>query len=583
MIQPKKFIEEIPAQENPDLSVSDWRLKLDLNENIYEVSDLVLNSLKNTTKQEVSLYCNCDKLINKLASKYELKQENITLTNDTDEAIKLIFDTYIENSDEILTYNYPYAPLSLCAQLYGAEIKKIEYGEDFDVEKVVQNVSDKTKLIYFSAPDIFTGNLPRASLFGALAQKCLDIIIALDCSYINFAENEVFEDYIDITKELNNVIILKSFSNDYSLAGLNISFVVSCSNIIKNLNKIKTPHSVNIAAINCAISALNDEKHVQEMKKLNIQAKHGLYQGLKESGFKPYLSQANFVLCDFGKYCDFYFEKLKKNGVIVKRFEKNSVFSNCLRITVPKLSGVKYILELFKIKDVLIFDDDGVIFDVSESYIPALKETYKHFSKNEINISEVISVVNQSGINTHVDALNCLLDKRFYDINPQEMESVFKNLYFNPDDTIRDKEYLIDKEKLVISKEIFEKLAQKFDLVIFSQRSRAELEYSLNKHNIARYFYYCVCSDDLPQNMLKPNPCGLFNILNSCPYEDIKYFGDGVDDIIAGNSANIKTVGVIPANADFNALLNNFKHLGAKYILDDINSIYEFACDITDW
>ena len=71
-----KFIEEIPTRESSDLS-ADWRLKLDLNENIYEVSDLVLNSLKNTTKQEVSLYCNPDKLINKL-NKHD---KNILLNN----------------------------------------------------------------------------------------------------------------------------------------------------------------------------------------------------------------------------------------------------------------------------------------------------------------------------------------------------------------------------------------------------------------------------------------------------------------------------------------------------------------------
>lgn len=585
MIHPKKFIEEISAKETDlDLFKTDWRLKLDLNENVYEVSDLVLNSLKNTTKEDVSYYSLCGKLVQKLALKYELKQENIILTNDTPEALKLIFDTYIESDDEILSYNFPSYLLSVYSKLYGAVFKKIDYDEDFniDIEKLAQNTGDKTKLIYLSIPDIYTGSIVKTSLLSILAQKCPDSLILVDCSYINFAQDGVFEDYIDITKEFDNIVILKSFSNDYSLAGLNIGFVAANPNIIQNLKKIKLPHSINSIAINCAISALNDEKHIQEIKKLNAQAKSELYQGLKDIGFKPYLSQANFILCDFGKYCNFYFEKLKKNGVTVKKFPADSVFCNCLRITVPKLSGVKYILELFKIKDVLIFDIDGVIIDSTDSYVSAIKETYKHFASKDLDSSEIINVANQSTMNSYIDVLNYFLEKNYYDIRAQEIENVFKSLYYNPDNTEQNKEYFIDKEKLLIPKETLEKLAEKFDLVIFSERNRAEIEYSFDKYELSKYFYYIVSADDIPRNMSKPNPYGLLNILQNCPYKDIKYFGDGVNDIIAGNGANIKTVGVIPSNVDFNALLNNFKHLGAKYILDDINSIYEFACDITD-
>ena len=149
-------------------------------------------------------------------------------------------------------------------------------------------------------------------------------------------------------------------------------------------------------------------------------------------------------------------------------------------------------------------------------------------------------------------------------------------MYFN----YKNENQLIDKEKLLISKEIFEKLAKKFDLVIFSERFREEINYSFEKFGISQYFCYYITGDDLPKSLIKPSPKGLFNILEHCPHHNIGYFGDGIDDILAGNGAKIQTIGVIPPYADFNILINNFKHLGASYILDDINLIYEFANDV---
>ena len=135
-------------------------------------------------------------------------------------------------------------------------------------------------------------------------------------------------------------------------------------------------------------------------------------------------------------------------------------------------------------------------------------------------------------------------------------------------------------ENLLISKETFKKLSEKYDLAYFSSRLRDEAIYSLKKFDIDKYFYYSITSDDLPKNMLKPHPKGLLEISQHCPYLSIKYFGDSVDDIISGNSANVDTIGVIAPDIDNNIMLNNFKHLGAKYILNNIKDLENFLGEI---
>lgn len=579
MIKPKKGIEKLSAYPT-DLYRKQWRLKLDSNENIYGASNAVLNTVKNINPEDICLYPCYGKLCDKLCRLYGLNEDNIILTNGCDEALNIIINTYIEKGDEFLSYNPSFSMPALYAQIAGAEVKQIDYDEKFvfDKDKIAINITDKTKIVYIATPNNPTGEIVRASLIELLVKDFQDTLFIIDCTYINFSYNSAFEDYLDLIKNNYNVIAVKSFSKDYALAGLRIGFASGHSEVISNIKKIASPYNVNSVALSCAITALNDNKTLEEIKCSNETARELLYKGLQEKGFKPYPSEGNFILCDFFESSEFYYEKLRKNGVITRKFSKDSSISTCLRITVPKPGGVKYILELLNKKDMLIFDLDGVVFDVRDSYISAIAETFKYFSKQEISKEEIFEVKNLGGMNCDWDATKYLLEKYGYNISLEDVIAVFQNLFYNP--KVKKENYLIDKEKLLIPKEVFERLSYKYDLVIFSGRLKDEVRYSLEKFGIDKYFYYFVTSDDLSKNMLKPHPKGVLNILKHCPHLSIKYLGDSVDDIIAGNSANVETIGIVSPGADYNIMRNNFRHLGAKYMLDDVKNIESFLDEI---
>ena len=579
MIKPRKTIETIAPYET-DKYMQDWRLKLDSNENIYGCSNNVLSAIKNLNSKDISLYPCYGAVIDKLASRYEVNYNNILITNGCDEALSIIINAYLNENDELLLYNPSFSMPMLYAKITGAKIKQIEYSEKFifNVQDVKNNISSNTKIFYLATPNNPTGETTKAAVIETLIKEYPDILFLLDCTYINFAQNVAFEDYIDLIKKYDNIALVKSMSKDFALAGLRFGFIISKDEIIKNLKKVSSPYNVNVIALNCAISALNDEKKFEEIKEINIKARELLFEGLKNLGFRPYPSEANFILCDFGPYCDFYYEKLKKNGVIVRNYPKKSKIANYLRITVPTLGGVKYILNLLNKKDMLIFDMDGVIFDVRNSYTSAIMETYKHFTKEEISFDEVMEIKSKSGMNCDWDATKYLLESHGYQVDIEDIINVFQKLFFNPND--KSKSYLIDKEELLINKKTFEKLSEKYDLAIFSGRLKEEVLYSLKKYDIDKYFYYFITSDDLPKNMLKPHPKGVLEILEHCPYKTIKYLGDSIDDIIAGNSANVEMIGVVPQGIDYNTMVNNFRHLGVKYIIKDIKNVIEFLEDI---
>jgi len=570
MIKSKEVVK--PSFYHAETAKRSWRLKLDKNENIYGVSEAIINTIKNFDYSEISFYWGPDKLLNKLSEKYKRNNEHFTLTNGCSEALNLIISLYLNKDEEILSYNPILSPY---IELKSGKYKEIEYSEKYraNIKDIERSISDNTKIIYLSNPNDITGELLRPSICNFLADKYPDILFVINCSYINFANFINLEDYLDLTDKYKNLIIIKSFSHDYALAGLNLSFIYAKDNTIQNIKKI-SPQNVNAIAIACGCAALDNDKYIDEIKLNNLKAGYMLFSALIERGFKPYESEGNFILCDFYDYTDFYYQKLKNNGVIVKKFEKNSQYSTCLRICIPKPGGVKYIIELLNKKDILIFNPDGVIFDGKESIEEAVAQTFKKFTGFNISHNEISQAKNMGKCNCAWDIINYLLEKERCYIDKEDIINAFIDILYNP--KIKNKNFLIDNDKLLISKETLENLSQKYDMVIFTDRLKMHLDYSLKKFEIDKYFHYSITADDLIIEYQKPNPKGLLDILKYCPHKDIKYFGISVDDIIAGNNANIETIGVIDSNSDKITMKNNFKHLGAKDILENINDIIDF-------
>ncbi len=579
MVKVKKSVEALQSfciDENKQ----NYRLKLDLNENIYGASPFVVNAIKNTDSSDIYLYPSYGEVVDKIALKYNLKKDNVLLSNGCDEAIKIILDAYLDVDDEILSYNPTFEMPFRYANIIGAKLKLIEYDEKFvfDYKKIENNITNKTKIVYIATPNNPTGELARASLIEILSEKFSDILFVLDCTYINFSYNASFYDYLDLIYKHDNIVITKSFSKDYAIAGLRFGFIAAQAEIIKNLKKVMSPYNVNSVALNCVSAIINNNKEFEQIKEMNYASKKLLMQGLLDKGFKPYESEGNFIFCDFGEYCDFYYEKFKKLGIIVKKFLKPSFYSSFLRITIPKIGGVKFILELLNKKDVLIINPDGIIFDVLNSQFEAIVKTYEYFSKKSISIKQVLDAKNKGSLNRNWRTIQALLEADGLYIDVSKIVCVYNDILLNKNKN--DESPLINKEKLLISKEILEELVKKYDLVIYTDRSRKETDYSLKRFDIDKYFYYIISADDLPEEKLKPSSDGIFNILKHCPYKTVKFLGSNVDDIIASNGANIKSVGVIPFYADKNSMINNYRHLGAYKIINDKEDILNLIDDV---
>ncbi|MBQ4646949.1 MAG: aminotransferase class I/II-fold pyridoxal phosphate-dependent enzyme [Candidatus Gastranaerophilales bacterium] len=379
MIKPRKALENI-SPYNTDFYRENWRLKLDANENIYGCANNILSAIKNINSEDVSLYPCYGKLLDKISAKFSLNNNNILFSNGADEALNILINTYLEQEEELLSFKPTFSMPTLYAKALGAKTRYIDYDEKyiFSKSKLKENINNSTKLIYIATPNNPTGEVVKASIIESLLNEYKDVLFIIDCTYINFSFNVAFEDYIDLAKKYNNIAIVKSYSKDFAIAGLRFGLTIANESIISNLKKVISPYSVNMIAINCAMMIISDDKRIEEIKELNHSAKELLEKELIKAELIPYPSEANFILCDFKNYCNFYYQKFKNNGIITRKFSDSSL-SDCLRITIPTLGGVKFISELLIKKDVLVFDFEGVIFNSEELLIP--KETFEELSK----------------------------------------------------------------------------------------------------------------------------------------------------------------------------------------------------------
>ncbi len=570
MIEPKKNLQNKPVY-NTELFFDEEILKLDANENLCGASPKVFDVLKNIGRKGVNFYPCYGEFLTELSKSNGLDMEFFLPTNGGDEAISVIFNTYLEKGDNVVSF----APTFVMPKIYAevCECNFITVGYDkkweFNADKLINCVNEtkNVKVVHLTSPNSPTGEVVSRSDVEKILKTFPDKLVLLDNVYINFGKNQ--PDYVSLIKKYNNLFIVKSFSKDYALAGLRLGYVITSPENIKQMKKVISPYSVNNIALTAGIAALRDKKYFEKVKKEVLENKAKLIAALKKMGFKPYKSETNFVLCDFGAKADFIFNKLVKSKISVKRFSGEDL-ENHFRITVPDKAGLKKLLAAFEVRNLLVFDLDGVVFDVRNSYRKAIEKTFKHFARKSLAQGEIQEAKNLGGLNCDWDLTKYLLEKNGVEAGMPEIIEVFQNHFFKKQGNSMG---LIDEEKLLLKDATLKKLAQKHDLCVFTGRPKSEALYSLEKYDILKYFNLVIGKEDLPDDKQKPCPDGLNLIKEKCTYNKIYYFGDTPDDMKCAKSASAIPIGVLPPQDKTDAFAETMEKHGALKVLKDVNKI----------
>lgn len=571
MLKPKKQIKNLDTYSIASYP-ENWDMKLDSNENYIGPSTSVLNAIKNTISEDISHYPCYGELLDLISAKKNVDKDEIIITNGADEALSAIINTYVTTKDKVISVTPSFVMPKIYSHAQGAQYIEIEYKEKwiYPYDDVVKAIDDKTKLVILTTPNNPTGDIIPLEQITQLLEMYPDVGFIIDETYSNYAGIS----YDCLVKYYANAIVVKSMSKDYGLAGLRIGYITSQRENIENIQKVLSPYNVNSIAVIAAICSLNDENYLAYVKNEINESKVYLSIELEKLGFNIYESYANFILVDFLDKTEMVYEKLLANKIIVKRFNTD-LLKTCLRITVPTNTAAKRIVSCLKSKDTIVFDMDGVLIDVSQSYFAAIKYTYNYFTGKNISDTEIHDARKLGGLNNDWDITKYLIDKSGFKFPYEKIVEVFQKQYWD------DGNGSINSEDLIINPDILKQLSLKYNLAVFTGRPDAEAKYTLSKFGIMKYFDKIVTMDDVGVDKQKPNTEGLKQIALSLFTDFLIYFGDTVDDVSCACSYGAKAIGVLPPSDKSESLKEILYANGAKKVVNNINELYEVLekCD----
>jgi len=330
---PGKPIEEVKRE----LGLTEV-LKLASNENALGPSPKAVQALQEAAAT-VGLYPDgsCSALKQALAAHWNLEPEQIIIGNGSDELIQFIGLTFLAPGDEVIQADPSFVRYEAAAILNQAKCLKVPLRNfTSDLEAMAARLTPRTKLIFVANPNNPTGTMNTRDEVERLLDRVPDhALVVLDEAYYEYVDDPDYPDSLQYVREGRNVIVLRTFSKIYALAGLRVGYGLARPDLIGYLNQVREPFNVNSLAQVAALASLQDPEQVERARRMNREGKEQLYRAFTELGLPYVPSQANFVLVDVKRDSRQVFAALLRRGVIVRTGDIFGLPTH-LRVTVGK-------------------------------------------------------------------------------------------------------------------------------------------------------------------------------------------------------------------------------------------------------
>jgi len=261
----------------------------------------------------------------------------------------MICQLYLNPSDEVIVPQYSFLMYRIYARIIGAKvIFSKEKNFKVLVPELIQKVTKKTKIVFIANPNNPTGTyLNKLELLELRKKLKKNILLVLDDAYFEYMKNKDYKSSLDLFKNKDNVIVIRTFSKIYGLASLRVGWGYASKNIINAMNIIKPPFNVNQMAQIAATEALKDKKFINQSVKHNITEANKVKNILEKLSIFSNEVTANFLLLNFDKCklsANYVFHKLQSKGIILRSTEDGYNIKNKLRLTIgSKKENIKFI------------------------------------------------------------------------------------------------------------------------------------------------------------------------------------------------------------------------------------------------
>jgi len=307
-------------------------LRLDFNENTLACSPRVREALAQISTGQLTRYPEREPVEAMVAEHLGLEPAQVALTNGVDEAIHVLFETFLEAGDELLLPVPTYTMYEVYASATDASVVTVLAADDlqFPFDRLLGAITPRTKVIAIANPNSPSGSAATRAQLIEIAERAPHAVILVDEAYFHFHGETV----IDLAGELPNLVVARTFSKAYGLAGLRLGLLAGPVELMRWVRRVLSPYSVNSLALACLPPALEDTAYIDWYVGEVLEARSEFEAALGAAKLRYWPSRANFILVDVGAQHAEFVRLMRSAGILVRDRSSDPGCLGRVRITI---------------------------------------------------------------------------------------------------------------------------------------------------------------------------------------------------------------------------------------------------------
>jgi histidinol-phosphate aminotransferase len=341
---------------HPPLGCRD-ALRLDFNENTLACSPAVRNVLAGISAGDLTRYPERESVEAMVAAHLGLASAHLALTNGVDEAIHVLFEAFLDAGDELLLPVPTYTMYEVYASATDARVITVQADDNlqFPFQRLAASISPRTKIIAIANPNSPSGTLATRAQILELAHLAPQAIILVDEAYFHFCGETV----IDLIGKSSNLMVARTFSKAYGLAGLRVGVLAGPAESIQWVRRVLSPYSVNSVALACLPAALEDTAYLAWYVAEVLAARREFEAALTAAKVRHWPSRANFILVEIGPRHKDFVQHMHSAGVLVRDRSNDPGCDGRVRITIGTREQMKKAISAMNVTLALLRNEEA--------------------------------------------------------------------------------------------------------------------------------------------------------------------------------------------------------------------------------
>lgn len=318
------------------------KLRLDFNENTAGCSPAVRRAIARIAAKHLAMYPDYRPATRRLARYFHVRPEELLLANGADDALRALFDAFVEEDSRILICEPTFPMYRYYAEIFGARIDVLRYTADmkFPLHEVIAALRKKPRVLFIANPNNPTGTLLKREAILKILKASTHTAVVVDEAYAEFSRVTV----VPWIRRYPHLFVVRTFSKVAGLAGLRLGAVLARADSLDLLRRAMPPFPVNVAALVAAEAAVRDSNSMRRYVNEIIRLREWLSSELRRIGVKTYPSAGNFLLADFGPHGPALFKRLERQGILLRE-RSREIAPGFVRISIGTQTEMRTLLK----------------------------------------------------------------------------------------------------------------------------------------------------------------------------------------------------------------------------------------------